>query len=87
MPFYRLYNGADHLYTTNVAERDQAEKDGYTLECVTGFVETTQVTHTVPFYRLYNGVDHYYTSSIADKNRKKEEGYKDEGIACYVFKK
>jgi hypothetical protein len=75
------------LYTANVAEKDQAEKGGYTLEGVTGFVNSTQVRHTVPFYRLYNGVDHYYTTSIVEKNRKKEEGYKDEGIACYVFKK
>lgn len=84
---YRYYKGsvADHFYTTNWGELG-AGKDGYVLEGIAIFANTTQVSGTVPVYRYYNGrtSDHFYTTSWSELGAG-GSGYTYEGIAFYAF--
>src|SRR5439155_22412903 len=62
VPFYRYFNGKDHLYT-----RDQGEavaRPDYHDEGILGYVyaEDQPGAGTVPLYRYFNGQDHFYTT-------------------------
>jgi hypothetical protein len=55
LPLYRLYKGNvfDHLYTTSSAEVISAEKAGYTLENIQGYLPLDSADGAVPFLRLF----------------------------------
>ncbi|KAJ6631299.1 hypothetical protein B0H10DRAFT_2206986 [Mycena sp. CBHHK59/15] len=84
---HRLYDGADHFYTADDAEKDEALEDGgFAYEGVAGFIYETPECGSVPLYRLYNGQDHFYTAD-EDESRDAQEnrGYGAQGIAGYVL--
>jgi hypothetical protein len=90
VPLFRLYGigNTDHLYTTDIEERDHAIKRlGYTLVETVGYVYPSDGIGRVPLYRLHNkGVhDHYYTTSAPQRDDAAKNGWTDEGIACYMF--
>jgi len=90
VPFYRAYNGRDHFYTTDLAERDNAiSKLNYRSEGIACYVWPSQQCGGVPFYRLFQPKttgDHFYTTSASERdNAIKNLGYVSEGTACYVL--
>ena len=82
----RLYNKytGEHLYTTDVVERDALVKVGWTDEGV-GWVAPS--SSDAPVYRLYNsyvkGGDHHYTRDKNEYEELKGKGWKQEGIGWY----
>lgn len=94
VPLFRLYKGGednrDHLYTTNVIERDIAIDLGWTYERIEGSISNCPATGLVPLYRLHynDGVkeDHFYTTDAAERDSAINNGnYSSEGIAGYVY--
>jgi len=90
-PLLRAFNpgSGDHLYTTSVAERDNAvTKLGYLNEGVACQVFSAAGTGTTPLLRAYNpgSGDNFYTTSVAERdNAVAKLGYVDKGVACHVF--
>ncbi|HEY9006031.1 MAG TPA: M57 family metalloprotease [Ohtaekwangia sp.] len=84
---YRYYSGSggDHFYTTNWAELG-AGKNGYVLEGIALFANTSQASGTVPVYRYYSSRDgdHFYTTNWAELGSG-GSGYTYEGVAFYAF--
>jgi hypothetical protein len=90
VPLFRLYGigNTDHLYTTDIKERDHAVKRlGYTVVETVGYVYPSDGIGRVPLYRLHNkGVhDHYYTTSVHQRDDAAKNGWTDEGVACYML--
>ncbi|TEB21825.1 hypothetical protein FA13DRAFT_1799489 [Coprinellus micaceus] len=88
LPFYRSFNGLDHLYTTNHAEYKDAVALA-TLKRHRGYIFPSYEPRTVPLYRLYraqNGGDHFYTTGWEERDNATDNlGYVDEGLAGWVF--
>lgn len=88
VPFYRLIKpGVEHLWTTNVAERDNLiQFHGYILEEGAPNVFPVQQPGTVPFYRLRGGGGHLWTTNTSERDTLiHSHGYIDEGVAAFVF--
>ena len=73
VPLYRLYlvKGADHFYTIDPAQRDEAiNKHGYNDEGIEAYVYKTDALPgcLAPFYRSYNVIisDHFYTTDSVE---------------------
>ena len=87
VPLYRLWNGADHFYTS-----DEQEKNGlrhpWNYEGIPGYILSTRTEGTVPFYRMFfrtNG-DHHYTVNEEERSRCINGGQcDDEGYVGFVF--
>jgi len=91
VPLLRAFSpgSADHFYTTDVAERDNAvAKVGYLNEGVACQVFSAAGTGTTPLLRAFSPAtgDHFYTTSVAERdNAVAKLGYVNEGVACHVF--
>ena len=91
VPVYRLFNSitSEHLYTTNVGERDYLMNDkanGWTDE---GIAWHSAPKSGKPVYRLFdvkNG-GHVYTVDANERSAYIANGYTDEGIAWYASDK
>ena len=67
VPFYRYYNGVDHLYTTNFFEigtalYGQIGNFSYKAEGVQCILKTEPRSDVIPLFRYFNGQDHFYTT-------------------------
>lgn len=89
LPFYRSFNGLDHLYTTSHAEYKDAVALGYAQEGIAGYIFPSYEPRTVPLYRLYRaqkGGDHFYTTEWKERDNAADNlGYVNEGLAGWVF--
>lgn len=91
VPLYQLRNDRDqdHIYTTNLAEKNSFEKKGCRFEGVIGAVYKNQVPNTVPLYRLYNPAEknHFYTirDNYTNLINRSINPYNFEGIVGYVY--
>ena len=74
---YRLYSGADHLYTQSHKEAQYLADLGWKYEGI-GWVAPAEGE---PVYRLYAGGKHMFTADQKEKNRLVDLGWKDEGTA------
>ncbi|UNT92251.1 MULTISPECIES: N-acetylmuramoyl-L-alanine amidase [Allobaculum] len=74
---YRLYSGADHLYTQSHKEAQALADLGWKYEGI-GWVAPAEGE---PVYRLYAGGKHLFTADQKEKNRLVDLGWKDEGTA------
>lgn len=74
---YRMYSGADHLYTQSHKEAQALVNAGWKYEGV-GWVAPTAGD---PVYRLYSGKTHLFTADEKEKERLVKLGWKDEGAA------
>ncbi|WP_404827412.1 hypothetical protein [Ferribacterium limneticum] len=74
---------ADHFYTTSPTG-ELAQKAGYKVEGVAGFVYSNPSPNTVPLYRWFKSTNgaHFYTTD-ANGEIAGSQGYKAEGIAFY----
>lgn len=81
---YRLYNGRDHFYTTDPAERDYAmSKFGYRYEGIRFYVSESPTAS--PVYRLQGRGEHFYTANSAEKDSAiSNYGYIYEGEQFYL---
>ncbi len=81
---YRLYNpnSGDHLFTQNVAEKDNLITLGWKYEGVAWYAPEFP---DVPVYRLYNpnNGDHHYTTDVFERDHLIDIGWNDEGIGWY----
>lgn len=76
---WRLFDGYSHLYTTDCAEANEAQRNyNFALEGAMFFIETTNGPGRAEFHRFYNGNDYFYTTSAA------AEGYEPQGVLGYV---
>ena len=83
---FRLYHPdqRDHLYTTNKAEVESAQRGGYKLEKTIGEAYTTEREGTTPVFRFASPTGkHFYTSDQNEVNSLGNLGYKSEGTAFY----
>ena len=87
---YRIYNPwtGEHLYTSDVEERDSNVKLGWKDEGIEWIApKQTKTTNYKPVYRLYNpyvdGGDHHYTTNEEEYNSLPAAGWKQEGVAWY----
>ena len=83
---FRLYHPdqRDHLYTTNKAEVESAQRGGYKLESTIGEAYTTGREGTTPVFRFASPTGkHFYTSDQNEVNSLGNLGYKSEGTAFY----
>ncbi len=87
---YRIYNPwtGEHLYTSNVDERDSNVALGWRDEGIEWIApKQTKSTSYKPVYRLYNpfvsGGDHHYTTNESEYNSLPADGWKQEGVAWY----
>lgn len=91
-PLYRLTSsqGEDRLYTASQAEAQQAQREGYRMEGVAGYVEQKPGAGAEPLYRLVrkngNHSDHFYTANPQEKDEATRKGFRVEGISGYVAK-
>ena len=90
VPLYRLYGNGFHFYTTSLPEAQAAAANlGYTMEGVTGYVQTASyIPGATPLYRLLSRDTggHFYTISAPERdNAVANLHYNDEGIAAYVY--
>lgn len=74
---YRMYSGADHLYTQSHKEAQYLADLGWKYEGI-GWVAPAEGE---PVYRLYAGGKHMFTADQKEKNRLVDLGWKDEGTA------
>lgn len=74
---YRMYSGADHLYTQSHKEAQYLADLGWKYEGV-GWVAPAEGE---PVCRLYAGGKHLFTADQKEKNRLVDLGWKDEGQA------
>uniref|UniRef100_A0A1I7ZES5 Peptidase A1 domain-containing protein n=1 Tax=Steinernema glaseri TaxID=37863 RepID=A0A1I7ZES5_9BILA len=93
-PLFRLFNSVfkDHMYTTNMEERNLAEQAlGYTFEGIEGYcTKSPGCGADQPLYRHYNPIakDHMYTVDKMEKiyyDKNGHHGYHFERIECYVW--
>ncbi len=84
VPLYRLFNGTDHFYTTDLAERNRAEGIGYRYERIAGYLRATPANGWVQFNRLYNGTDHFYTANRWEVGNAEGANYHVEPSALYI---
>jgi len=87
VPLYRLFSShaADHFYTTNAAERDNAVRAyGYKYECPAAQILATPSECAIPLFRIFRNREHFYTTDVEEKNRTVPYG-RDEGIAGFVY--
>lgn len=94
IPLYRLHHatfGEQHLYTTNLAEKESLERNGWVYEGITGYVlsAANSTYNTTALYRLYNRTtyDHFYTSNKSEFDSAQTQGYQSEGVQAYIFNK
>jgi hypothetical protein len=88
---YRWYNGprpfsanyGDHFYTTDPAG-ENAQRLGYTLEGITGYIGTSPTPGTTALYRWYNNKIHHhlYTTNPQGENA---QDFTYEGITGYIW--
>lgn len=87
-PLYRLYKRSTdrHFYTLNTNERDDALKNGFTLEGVAYYINYVQESGLVPIYRLYSRSRdyHFYTISPEERDRATGIGFTYEGVGFYA---
>lgn len=74
---FRLYSGADHLYTQSHKEAQYLADLGWKYEGV-GWISPTD---GAPVWRLYSGKTHLFTADPVEKTRLLSIGWKDEGQA------
>jgi hypothetical protein len=90
VPLYRLYNPerADHGYTSNEAEKQRWQHNGYDYEFIQAKIRTSAGAETTPLYRLYNSDlgDHFYTTSSAEQTTAQQYGYEPAGIVGYGYR-
>jgi hypothetical protein len=81
---YRLCNNSAHLYTEDLAERDNALLNGWTYEGI--MLEAPSSATPIPVYRLVNNSsgDYLYTTSSVEENQAINSGWTYQGIAWYV---
>ena len=83
---YRIYNPwtGEHLYTSDVSERDSNVKLGWRDE---GIEWIAPLKSDIIVYRLYNpyveGGDHHYTTDKSEYDSLAKGGWKQEGVAWY----
>ncbi len=87
--FYRMYNQKinDHFYTTSYAETVSAEKSGYILEGVLGYLESSQQNGTKSVIRMWDpkGQKHFYTTDNSEAQYVQQHaGFVLEGIMGYI---
>ena len=80
---WRLFNGSDHFYTTDAAERQNAKNLGYHDE---------QVAWKCPkperaVYRMYGNSDHFYTESYSEACKAEGAGYRVENVQFFSASK
>ena len=82
---FRLFyeDTGEHLYTTNVGERDYLKNHGWNYE---GGAWLTPETSNTPVYRLFNQYsgEHLYTSNVGEIEGLVELGWTNEDIAFYA---
>jgi hypothetical protein len=86
VPLYRAYNGlADHLFTTDIAERNAMLAQGGYDEGIAGYVFSQSGTGRRPVYRAWHSTiqTHLYTTTQAEYNALTSPWIK-EGIRFYV---
>lgn len=86
-PIYRLYNGIEHLYTTDKNEANTlSEYHGWINEGEKFYADTK---HSSPMYRLYNpngeAGSHHYTKDSIEASGLIGLGWKSEGVAWYTL--
>ena len=84
VPMYRMYNpnSGEHLYTSNVNEKNKLSSIGWVYENVGWYAPKTSNS---PVYRLYNpnNSDHHYTLSLSENNWLASLGWVAEGVGWY----
>lgn len=85
-PIYRVYNGIEHLYTTDNNEVTTLVKEyGWSDEGVKFYSDDW---HTMPMYRVYNpngsAGAHHYTRNPDEKDMLIDLGWNYENIAWYA---
>lgn len=87
IPFYHVYNGPRHLFTTSVVERHRHFNEwGFTDQGILCYVHLTQKPGTTPLRRMWNKklVDNTYVMPDEIEDQEKL-GYVNEGICYYVY--
>ena len=74
---FRLYSGADHLYTQSHKEAQALANAGWKYEGI-GWIAPAD---GAPVWRLYSGKTHLFTADPVEKKRLLSIGWKDEGQA------
>jgi hypothetical protein len=80
---YRMNNGKDHLYTTNLVERDALLGAG-TWKYEGVLLEAPSQASLTPVYRLSNSEGHLFTTAISERDGLVQSGWTYEGIAWYT---
>lgn len=83
-PVYRVYNGRNHFYTVDFAERTNAINNlGYRDEGTRFYVSESETS--IPVYRLYGKGEHFYTTSSSERDAAVSKyGYRYEGERFYL---
>ncbi len=87
---HRLYNPntGEHLYTSDINERDTLSKIGWNSEGI-GWIAPQ--SSSLPVYRLYNpiteGGDHHYTMDVKERDALRVLGWRYENIGWYSANK
>ena len=94
VPVYRLFNGGDHLYTIDGAEKSSAILSGYSFEGIVGLVYSQPGPDRIEVFRFYRppgiGVsgpipgEHFYTADTNEISTLPALGYVSEGVAFYA---
>ena len=94
VPVYRLFNGGDHLYTIDGAEKSSAILSGYSFEGIVGLVYSQPGPDRIEVFRFYRppgiGVsgpipgEHFYTADTNEIPTLPALGYVSEGTAFYA---
>lgn len=85
VPFYRVFNGVTHFYTTDVNDYNAKLSSGWREGAIAGFVYTSSYTsafdNAQPLYRFFNADYSIYTYAMTST----KAGYVNQGTACFIF--